>query len=99
MSNRNLGKGERHHLRHLREVHRDQQDNLCFYCDVVMTDPEDGLERNTDATLEHKKPKSQGGGSNYINTCAACRECNIKRGNRPVKDGRVIPSIVIRSAK
>lgn len=36
------------------------------------------------ATIEHIIPRSQGGGSGYANTAAACYKCNNERGDRPL---------------
>ena len=42
----------------------------CAYCDRAAT------------TLDHIQPRSRGGGSDWLNTVAACGKCNAKKANR-----------------
>lgn len=40
-----------------------------------------------DLTLDHVKPKSQGGGTSWTNVCASCKACNSEKGN----DASIVP--------
>lgn len=65
----------RHHL-------AQQQRFRCFYCKRLFTG--DGATR---ATIEHKKPKRDGGGNKLENLVAACLHCNQHRG-RQINESR-----------
>jgi 5-methylcytosine-specific restriction endonuclease McrA len=53
------------------------QDNMCCYCHRPFT--EDGP---TMATIEHRKPKRDGGTDRVGNLAAACLHCNQHRGQQ-----------------
>ena len=55
---------------------RDQY--TCQYCKVDLDDK--------NATLDHVVPKSKGGGSTWENLVTSCHDCNLKKGNKPLKD-------------
>jgi 5-methylcytosine-specific restriction endonuclease McrA len=42
-----------------------------------------GKVAHTELTLDHVVPRSLGGKTNWINCCAACKECNSEKGNDP----------------
>src|SRR5690606_3776537 len=65
------------HKRRRRKLFREQQ-QLCFYCGVSMT-LANGYS-NT-CTVEHLKPRSQGGTNASDNIVAACYTCNHTRGD------------------
>lgn len=48
----------------------------CAYCGV----------KNTPLEVEHIHPKSKGGSSRVSNLTIACRNCNLAKGNRDIKD-------------
>ncbi len=48
----------------------------CAYCGV----------QNTPLEVEHIYPKSKGGSSRVSNLTIACRNCNLAKGNRDIKD-------------
>ena len=53
----------------------------CQYC---------GIELNSkDATVDHVTPKSKGGASSWVNMVAACRDCNLAKGNRTPKEAKM----------
>ncbi len=62
-------------LRHLTFT---MQDGICFYC-----------KRETPAhewTLDHKYPRSFGGGDNLNNLAGCCDECNTNKGHLTVEE-------------
>lgn len=58
---------------------------LCFYCQkpMVYKPPEKCPE---EFTVEHLIPQSMGGKWNMSNCRGACRKCNEKRKNTPLKE-------------
>jgi 5-methylcytosine-specific restriction endonuclease McrA len=60
-------------------LRRDQY--CCQYCNIEMTDKE--------ATVDHIIPKSKGGSSSWVNMVAACRDCNLAKGNRTPKEAKM----------
>jgi 5-methylcytosine-specific restriction endonuclease McrA len=56
------------------------QKGKCCYCGVQMEPPNKGGRKPNMATLEHLKPRSQGGGSHPDNYALACCDCNSHRG-------------------
>ena len=71
--------------RSLRVIHGDD----CRYCGVTMVfaSVRKGQFRADLATIEHLIPLSKGGAHTFENTCLACWECNIRRGNRGEVNG------------
>ena len=71
----------------LRAIHGDD----CRYCGVTMTfeTARKGEFRPDLATIEHLIPLSKGGAHTFENTCLACWECNIRRGNRGEVNGGI----------
>lgn len=49
----------------------DRDSYTCQYCGA-----------KHDITIDHVTPLSQGGKTNFLNCVAACKECNIKKGDR-----------------
>lgn len=60
-------------------LQRDQY--CCQYCNIDLTDK--------DATIDHIIPRSKGGSSSWVNMVAACRDCNLSKGNRTPKEARM----------
>lgn len=48
--------------------------NICCYCNKVF--PTKSL------TIDHVKPRCQGGNHNWLNTVTACQKCNFKKGGK-----------------
>jgi hypothetical protein len=97
MSNRDLAAEERYHLVVLRDRHFRAQHGLCYYCKVPMTDPDVPEPKPpTTCTIEHLKPKAEGGGSNYLNTAASCLACNNGRTKRRYSRGKDVPRVTLR---
>lgn len=97
MSNSSMPRAERDFLRYLRDIHFKNQNGLCYFCDCKMTpadapDPKPG----STVTVEHLKGVAHGGGSNFLNTAASCRDCNQKRSMQVQKGRRTIPRITVR---
>lgn len=89
MSNQKLDSDERYHLQYVRDVHRRNQNNECWWCYADMTDP--GSECDTMVTVDHLKPRAEGGGSSFLNTVASCRKCNSERSQKYFHRGRDVP--------
>ncbi len=53
----------------------------CQYCGIDLTDK--------DATIDHILPRSKGGASSWVNMVAACRDCNLDKGNRTPKEAKM----------
>ena len=64
----------------LREAHVKRQGFICSYC----VDP---LTQDT-ATLDHRKPWSQGGRNSRKNTVACCAHCNNTKSDMPEREFR-----------
>ena len=60
-------------------LRRDQY--CCQYCGTDLT--------NKDATVDHVTPRSKGGASSWVNMVAACRKCNLDKGNRTPKEAKM----------
>lgn len=60
-------------------LRRDQY--CCQYCGMDLT--------NKDATVDHVTPRSKGGASSWVNMVAACRKCNLDKGNRTPKEAKM----------
>lgn len=59
-----------------------QRDNYCCqYCGIDLCDKT--------ATIDHVIPKSKGGASNWVNLVAACKDCNLHKGNRTPKEAKM----------
>lgn len=56
---------------------------VCQYCGKSL--------RNSEATLDHIIPTSQGGKSTWLNSLTACLECNLKKANRTPEQAGLIP--------
>lgn len=82
MSNERIDREAREYLRYLRDLHFTKQGGRCYYCDCVMTPVVEKNQPPTMVTLEHLNPIKYGGGHNIINTAAACKSCNEKRGSK-----------------
>jgi len=42
-----------------------------------------------EATVDHVIPRSKGGASSWVNMVAACRDCNLAKGNRTPKEAKM----------
>lgn len=60
-------------------LRRDQY--CCQYCSIELTDK--------DSTIDHVVPRSKGGSSTWVNMVAACRDCNLSKGNRTPKEAKM----------
>jgi len=70
--------------RYIRWLLFGQQEGRCFYCGELMSlsfARRDHIWGNS-ATLEHLRRRADGGGNGKENLVLACRECNIRRGDR-----------------
>lgn len=54
------------------------QNGLCCYCRCKL-DPNPTSRRKASVSLEHLKPRSEGGGNNLGNLALACYRCNTSR--------------------
>lgn len=60
----------------------ERQNWICQYCERRMTlRPPHLPARGTDATREHRIPKSRGGGPSNGNLIASCADCNQLKGD------------------
>jgi len=59
--------------------HRDQY--VCQYCGKDLCDKT--------ATIDHIVPRCRGGGSTWTNMVAACKPCNLSKGNRTPKEAKM----------
>ena len=85
MVNNRVGRTQRHREKLFRE-----QRGLCFYCQrpmLLRNGHTDGAHMpGTLATLDHIIPISNGGAkAPTLNTVAACRTCNGKRGTKDAR--------------
>ena len=53
----------------------------CQYCGIDLCDKT--------ATIDHIIPRSKGGGSTWTNMIAACKSCNLFKGNRTPKEAKM----------
>jgi 5-methylcytosine-specific restriction endonuclease McrA len=58
---------------------RDQY--VCQYCGKDLCDKT--------ATVDHVVPRCKGGGSTWTNMVAACKSCNLSKGNRTPKEAKM----------
>jgi 5-methylcytosine-specific restriction endonuclease McrA len=63
--------------RRVRHLLAQKQGFRCCYCKRPFTGS-----GPTKATIEHRKPKRDGGGNNIENLAAACLQCNQRRGRQ-----------------
>lgn len=42
-------------------------------------------------TIDHVLPRSHKGGTNWLNVCTACKDCNSKKGNDPTILPKIMP--------
>lgn len=57
----------------IRENIRDPKKSVCEYCFIPLN--------KKNRSLDHKHPKSRGGGTTMSNMAACCLPCNRKKGN------------------
>ncbi len=77
-----------------------QQDGLCCFCGCSMeliTDVTNYVRKGQDATLEHKIPKTFGGGDSLRNLAASCASCNRFRGAYPFDEFKALMEPVFNS--
>jgi 5-methylcytosine-specific restriction endonuclease McrA len=53
----------------------------CQYCGIELCDKT--------ATIDHIVPRCKGGGSSWTNMVAACKQCNLFKGNRTPKEAKM----------
>jgi 5-methylcytosine-specific restriction endonuclease McrA len=59
-----------------------RRDNYCCqYCGIELCDKT--------STIDHVTPRSKGGGSTWTNMVAACKDCNLSKGNRNPKEAKM----------
>ena len=51
---------------------------ICQYCSIELNE--------TNATVDHIIPRHRGGSNSWVNMVAACRDCNLFKGNRSPKE-------------
>jgi 5-methylcytosine-specific restriction endonuclease McrA len=56
-----------------------RDDNTCQYCRYRSKNPKK-------LTIDHVHPRSRGGGTQWTNLVTACPKCNVKKGNRLLKE-------------
>lgn len=63
----------------------------CRYCRAAVCNPDPDLPRDRWATVDHVRPRSQGGKNTLKNLVTACVRCNQNKGSSPaskfIKDG------------
>lgn len=60
----------------VREYLLNKFNRCCTYCGA----------KDTPLEVEHVRPKAKGGSNRVSNLCLACRDCNEKKGIRPIED-------------
>ena len=60
-----------------------EQGGLCKYCKRIMVL---GGRADTEATKDHVIPRADGGGRIKNNIVAACRRCNLAKGDMPLEE-------------
>ncbi|NBO36560.1 HNH endonuclease, partial [bacterium] len=59
-----------------------KRDNyVCQYCGIDLCDKT--------ATIDHILPKSKGGGSTWVNMVTSCKDCNLAKGNKTLKEAKM----------
>lgn len=53
-----------------------RDDFTCIYCG----------DKPEILTIDHLKPKSKGGQTEYTNVITSCKKCNLKKGNKTLKE-------------
>lgn len=53
----------------------------CQYCGIDLCDKT--------ATIDHITPRSKGGASSWTNMVAACKDCNLHKGNKTPKEAKM----------
>ncbi len=57
-------------------INRDK--STCQFCSIKLIASE--------VTIDHLVPKSQGGGTNFLNCVVSCKNCNNKKGNKTLEE-------------
>lgn len=52
----------------------------CIYCNKDLKNAD-----NQNITLDHIKPRSQGGSNRHTNLITCCKQCNSTRSNKPIR--------------
>lgn len=55
---------------------------MCMYCGVEQS--------SRHLTIDHIKPRSRGGRNDWKNTCAACVDCNQRKGNKTPEEAQMM---------
>lgn len=58
-----------------------RDNHQCQYCGIELSYGE--------STIDHVKPRSQGGGTSWENVVLACQHCNRKKGGRTPQEARM----------
>ena len=81
---RAAAKDKRKRLRQFREIARQRQQGLCFYCRRPMAPVGSDAARSAPTsveTIEHRRPKSRGGTDSAANLVLTCRDCNARKAS------------------
>jgi 5-methylcytosine-specific restriction endonuclease McrA len=81
---RAAAKDKRKRLRQFRELARQRQRGLCFYCRQPMAKAGSDAARSAPAraeTVEHRRPKCRGGTDSAANLVLTCRDCNSRKAS------------------
>lgn len=73
-----------------------KQDGLCHYCNCRMTME---LDRENTCTRDHIITVKDGGKNGLDNLVGACFRCNVRRGNTPYEDYKVVAKYFGHNAK
>ena len=74
----------RRKLRYLRDVAFQRQRGKCFYCNIAMVQPQDGLDQPNMVTADHLLPRVEGGADVECNVVAACLSCNNRKADQDI---------------
>lgn len=81
---RAASKDKRKRLRQFRELARQRQGGLCFYCKRPMAkvgSPAAQAAPTSVETIEHRRPKCRGGTDSATNLVLTCRACNALKAS------------------
>ncbi|RJF89148.1 HNH endonuclease [Oleomonas cavernae] len=81
---RAAAKDKRKRLRQFRELARQRQNGLCFYCRQPMAKAGSAAALAAPMsveTIEHRRPKCRGGTDSAANLVLTCRACNTRKAS------------------
>jgi CRISPR/Cas system Type II protein with McrA/HNH and RuvC-like nuclease domain len=64
-----------------RSVLYSRDHHMCAYCGDVFSPK--------DLTIDHVTPKSRGGKNTWMNTVAACKPCNLRKGSKTPEEAKM----------